>query len=226
MTVIYAKANHTMSSVRRILASLTILLLAFSVHAQKDGFPRPVEVRASGHKVHEQQVLRHFDSLEIAYIHGKVEVEIGGTESTLDIQLDDNLRTLLQVEEKDGALKLSFRDSKGAPIWAIDASITIILKTPTLKALVYNANGTLNVTNLRSDKFSLHNKANGRVILAGSVTDLELVNAANGYVAAEALLVQQANVVSMANGTVRVQAKKMTSLTSRRGGVVNVADNP
>jgi hypothetical protein len=42
-------------------------------------------------------------------------VEVGGTASTADIRIDDNLRPYLRIEEADNKLTLSFRDPEGNP---------------------------------------------------------------------------------------------------------------
>ena len=220
------KINMITSSFKHMLAGLVFLGLSAPMHAQKETSEKPVEVHGSGRLVKEQKAVKYFNALQIEYVSGKVKVEIGGTVSALEAQLDDNLQPLLHLEEEDSTLKLSFRDGQGAPVWTIDASVEITIKTPELKGVVYNTNGILTVSGIGGYSFSLINKANGKVKLQGKVRSLEVVSMANGFIEAGELLARTANVVTHANATVQVNAKELNELKSGHGSIVNVFRKP
>jgi hypothetical protein len=214
-----------------LFLKITLLCPAFlglfiSIHAQEVTAPHAIEVRGSGRVVQEQRKLKPFKALKIEYTVGNVVVEVGGTTSAFEVQLDDNLRPFINVKEVGDTVDLSFRNGEGAPVWAVDASVKIIIKTPTLMALVYKSNGTITITGLSSETFSLANQANGRVMLSGKVNSLALVNIANGSIGAENVSVQQANVILRGNGTVRVNAKELNTVKSGAGSIINVATSP
>ena len=209
---------------RILLAGLAALCLSAPLHAQDDKYAANKEVRGSGQIVQEQMTLKPFDALEIKQLHADVTVEVGGTVSSADIRIDDNLRPYLRIEEEDGRLKLSFRDPEGNPYWISKSAVTITLRTPTLKRLAHGSNSDVTVNGLAGETFSLANGANGNVTLRGKVTTLEIVAAANGNVRAGELAADQANVVTQANGNVRVNAKTISLVKAGNGNVTNVGE--
>ena len=209
---------------RNLLAGLALLCLSAPLHAQDDPYAPQHEVRGSGRVVQELKTLKPFDALEIEQFHGNVVVEVGGTASTADIRIDDNLRPYLRIEEEDGRLKLSFRHPEGDPYWISKSAVTITLRTPTLKRLAHGSNSDITVTGLRGDNFALANGANGNVTLRGKVNTLDIVSAANGQVRAEELAADQANVVTQANASVRINAKTMSLVKAGNGSVTNVGE--
>ena len=212
-------------SFRNLLAGLALLCLSAPLHAQDDKYTPQQEVRGSGRVVQEQKTLKPFDALETEKFHADVIVEVGGTASTADIRIDDNLRPYLVIEEENGRLKLSFRDPEGDPFWISKASITVTLRTPTLKRLAHGSNSDITVTGLAGETFSLANGANGNVTLRGKVNTLEIAAAANGTIRAEELVADKANVVTQANGNVRINAKSLSLIKGGHARVTNVADN-
>jgi hypothetical protein len=211
-------------SFRNLLAGLVLLYLSAPLHAQDDQYAPQNEIRGSGQIVQEQKTLKPFDALETEKFHGNVIVEVGGTASTADIRIDDNLRPYLRIEEEDGRLKLSFRDPEGDPFWIGKSSITVTLRTPTLKRLSHGSNSNIIVNGLNGDNFSLANGANGNVTLRGKVNTLEITATANGTIRADELVAEKANVVTQANGNVRINAKSMYLVKAGHGNVTNVGE--
>jgi hypothetical protein len=211
-------------SFRNLLAGLALCCLAAPLHAQQDKNAARQDVHGSGKIVQEQKTLKPFDALEIEEFHADVIVEVGGTASTADIRMDENLRQYLRMEEENGRLKLSFRAPEDHPFRMHKSSVTVTLRTPTLKRLSHDSNNDITVNGLRGDNFSLTNAANGSVTLRGKVTTLEITSAANGRVRAEELTADQANVVAQANASVRVNAKTMNLVKAGNGSVTNVGE--
>ncbi len=208
------------------VSGVAFLCLVSGSYAQDRKFATPVEVKGSDRIVHEQKALKPFETLSIEYVYGDINVDVGEGGDSLDIQLDDNLRQLLCVEEKDGALKLSFRMPGGTPVWTVEASVMIRIKTRALKAFSNKTNGKIKIKGVSGSYFSLVNEANGTVSVTGKVDQLTVVNAANGLVQAEDLVADEASVVTQANGTVRLNARKVRTVNSGRGTVINATQNP
>lgn len=212
-------------SYRNLLAGLALLCLAPPLHAQHDNHNPAHEVHGSGRVVQEQKTLKPFNAIEIKQFPAKVIVEVGGTASTADIRIDDNLLPYLLLEQEDGKLTLSLRNPEGHPSWVNTASVTVTLRTPTLTALGNSSNGEVIVNGLSGQDFALANGGNGNLTLRGKVTSVALVSSGNGSIRAEELVAQDANVVTQANGSVRVNAKNMSLVKSGHGNVTNVADD-
>jgi hypothetical protein len=181
-------------------------------------------VHGSGQVVQEQRTLKPFTAIEIKDFPATVIVEVGGTASTADIRMDDNLRSYLRIEEADNKLTLSFRDPEGNPSGIGKGSVTVTLRTPTLTALGNSSNGDVIVNGLSGEAFALANGGNGNVTLRGKVNSVALVSAANGSIRAEELTAQEASVVTQANGSIRLNAKSMSLVKGGNGSVTNVGE--
>ncbi len=211
-------------SFRNLLAGLALCCLAAPLHAQHDKHNPAHEVHGSGRVVQEQRTLKPFNAVEIKQFPATVIVEVGGTASTADIRIDDNLRPYLRIEEEDGKLTLALRDPEGNRSWTSKASLTVTLRTPTLTALGNSSNGDVTINGLSGDNFALANGGNGSVTLRGKVNSVALVSAANGSIHAEELTAREASVVSQANGSIHLNAKSMSLVKSGNGSVTNVGE--
>jgi hypothetical protein len=211
-------------SFRNLLAGLALVCLAAPLHAQHDKHNPSHDVHGSGRVVQEQKTLKPFTAVEIKQFPGTVTVEVGGTASSADIRIDEDLRPYLRIEEADNKLTLSFRDPEGNASGAGKASVTVTLRTPTLTALGNSSNGDVTVNGLNGDVFALANGANGNVTLRGKVNTISLVSTANGSIHAEELKAQEASVVSQNNGNVRLNAKSVSLVKSGNGSVTNVGE--
>ncbi|MBD0260929.1 MAG: DUF2807 domain-containing protein [Cytophagales bacterium] len=211
-------------SYRNLLAGLALLCLTTPLHAQNDKDAARKDAHGSGKIVQEQKTLKPFDALEIKDFHADVIVEVGGTASTADIRIDETLRPYLRIEEENGRLKLSFPAPEDHPFRMNKSSVTVTLRTPTLKRLSYGSNNDITVNGLRGDNFSLAHAGNGTVTLRGKVTTLEIASSANGSIRAEELTADKANVVNQANAGVRINAKSLSLVKSGNGSVTNVGE--
>lgn len=202
---------------------LPTCLLSLVVNAQSGRYDASQELRGSGRLVRETPAIEPFDALEIQQFPAKVTVDVGGTESSITIAVDDNLRPLLRVESGENTLKLAFRDPQNKPFWISKANVEVRLTTPVLKRLKHGSNSDVTVKGLRGESFALVNEANGNVTLNGRVNSLDVISSANGTVDAGELPVQSANIVTQANATVRVNARRVNLVRQAFANVVNVA---
>ncbi len=208
---------------KRLLVILTGLL-SIGVNAQTDKYNASTELRGSGRLVHVVPTVGRFESIETRQFPATITVEVGGTESAVTIDIDDNLRSLLWVEAEDGLLKLAFRDRQDKPFWISKDNVNVKITTPILKRFKHGSNSDVTVNGLRGDSFALINEANGNVTLNGKVNEISIVCSANGMINADKLKAQTASVVTQANATVRINAQQVNEVRQAFAKVINVAE--
>ncbi|MBO0948224.1 GIN domain-containing protein [Fibrella forsythiae] len=207
---------------KTILITL-VMLLPLGSYAQ-DKYAASKELRGNGRLIRETKTVRPFDGIEIEQFPARVVVEAGATESSITISIDENLRPLLQIEEKNGTLRLAFKDLNDKPFWVSKSSIDVVIRTPELKRFRHGSNSDVAVHGLRGESFAFVNGGNGNVQLQGRVRTLELASVANGHVDAEGLLTKTANVMTHANATIRVNANDVNEVRKANATVINIAN--
>ena len=198
-------------------------LLSLSIQAQDSKYSSSQEVRGSGRIVRESKPVAPFSEIQTQQFPATIAVEVGGNELSVAINLDDNLRPYLRIDQQNDILKLSFAEPSGKSFWISKSTIRVTIRTPQLIGFRHGSNSDVLIQGLSGEWFDLVNEANGRVRLRGKVTTLNVVSAANGDVRADELLSQTANVVSKANATLRVNAQAIKEINSGQGQVINVA---
>lgn len=202
-----------------VLASL----LPFGNYAQDNKYAAHKELRGSGRIVRETRTVRSFDGVEIDQFPARVVIEASAAESSVTISIDDNLRPLLQIDDKNGTLRLAFKDPDNKPFWVSKSSIDVVIRTPLLQRFKHGSNSDVAVRGLRGESFAFVNEANGNVRLQGRVRTFDLVSTANGDIDAEGLLTTTVNVLTQANATIRVNAKDVNEVRNANAEVINVA---
>jgi Putative auto-transporter adhesin, head GIN domain len=204
------------------ISFIVALLLPLGLCAQTK-YTSANELRGSGKLVTLSPAVGKFDGIEIKQFPATVTVEVGGSESTLTLTIDDNLGSFVKTETKNGTLLLTFRDTDKEGFWVSKANITVKIKTPSLTRLSHSSNSDVSVSGLTGEQFALANDGNGTVTLTGKVNNFELASAANGTVMAESLLVKQANVATQANASIRINAQQVNVVNAANATVTNVA---
>lgn len=200
-------------------------LLPFGDYAQDNKYVPSKELRGSGRIIRETKTLKPFDGIEIAHFPARIVVEAGAAESSVTISIDDNLRSLLQVEDRNGTLKLSFKETANKSFWVSKSNIDVVIRTPALQRFKHGSNSDVAVRGLRGESFAFVNEANGNVQLQGQVKTFDLVSTANGDIDAEGLLTTTVNVLTQANATIRVNAQDVNEVKAAHAEVINIADN-
>ena len=198
-------------------------LLALTSQAQDATYSSSLEARGSGRMVRETKLVAPFTEIQTQQFPANITVEVGGSESSVAINLDDNLRPYLRIDQQNDILKLSFTDSLGKPFWISQSTMSVTIRTPQLIDFRHGSNSDVLIQGLRGKWFDLAHEANGRVMLRGKVTSFNVVSTANGNVGADELLTQRANVVSTARATVRVNAQDIKEINSGQGQIINIA---
>ncbi len=199
-------------------------LFADTLLAQDKKYSSHNELRGSGKISREQRSVAPFRAIAIGPFLSSVTVDVGGTQSVVTIQLDDNLRSFLKIESVDGVLTVDFKDPDNKQFWLSKGTIDVTIKTPSLSQLRNESNGNVVITNLTGESFDLINQANGNVTLSGTVGQLNVVSAANGDVRAKALIARKASVITQANATVEVNTKQLQAQKSGHATIRNAAE--
>ncbi len=209
-----------MKSVLIVLA----LLLPFGHYAQTNKYDPSYELRGSGRVIRETKQVKPFEAIEIDQFPARVVVEAGASESSVTISIDDNLRSLLVIDDRNGTLRLSFKSPDNRPIWVSKSNIDVVIRTPVLQRFKHGSNSDVAVRGLRGESFAFVNGGNGNVRLEGKVKTFDLVSNANGHVDAEGLLTTTANVLTQANATIRINARDVNEVRNANAKVINVAN--
>lgn len=204
----------------------SMLLLSLDSYAQGNLYDPQNELRGNGKPVQLTKPTKPFKDVEIRPFPAEITIDAGANESAVAVTIDENLRPLLRIDDEGGKLTLSFEHPQGKPFWINSSIIKIHIKTAELKGLTYRSNSNLAVNNLQGESLDLANQGNATVTLKGNMKTVNLTNLANGAIHAEQLATEKANVVSRANGIVRVHTKDVSVVNTGRGSVVNIADLP
>jgi hypothetical protein len=151
-----------------------------------------------------------FETLEVLWLDGKIEVEFGAAKSDIAINTDENIFNLLKVTNTEGGLKLEMPTNFKNRLWLEDDKTTIKIRTTAQpRQITYKANANARFTNINSPILSINKDENGNMMLEGKAAILEIEKKDNGNIDAENLLAQQATVSSTGNGNVSVNAKAL-----------------
>ncbi|MCE7067176.1 GIN domain-containing protein [Dyadobacter sp. CY326] len=207
-----------------LIACTMALCLFNSLSAQTQGDIR--EVRGNGKIVSKVFPVTAFEAIEIEQFPADVSIEVSDKTPSLEISLDDNLLTRLNVKSENGILKLALKDPEDKNFWISKAAIAVKISTKNLKSLRNGSNGNVNVNGLKGAAFDLINDANGNITLQGTSGTFSLISRANGSINAEKLEVNTAYVVADANATIRLNTRKIQAATQAFARIENVNESP
>lgn len=207
-----------------VVIFLMCYLFAHALSAQDSKYSNHNEVRGSGKISREQRSVAPFRAIAIGPFLSSVTVDVGGTQSVVNVQIDDNLTSFLKIKSVDGVLTVDFKDPNNKQFWLSRATIDVTIKTPSLSQLRNESNGNVLITNLTGESFDLINQANGNVTLRGAVGEFNVVSAANGDIRAKELIATKARVITQANATVEVNTRQLNAQKSGHATIRNVAE--
>ncbi len=199
-------------------------LFAGTLSAQDAKYSNQNELRGSGKISREQRNVAPFKAISIGPFLSSVTVDVGGTQSVVNVQIDDNLKPFLVVRSVDGVLTVDFKDPDNKQFWLSKGTIDVTVKTPSMDQLRNESNGNVVINNLTGETFDLINQANGNVTLRGTVGQFNVISEANGDVRAKELIARKARVVTKANATVEVNTRQLQAQKSAHATIRNIAE--
>jgi len=209
------------------MKTVALLMLLFPVSACAQGvrYTAGNELRGSGNIVQETKPITPFSELYISQFPATITVETGADEASVTVNIDGNLRSLLQLRQEPGKLYVSFNSEPNGQ-WVNKATIRVLVKTPHLNRLRHESNSDVLVRGVAGASFDLINEANGSVTLVGLVDTLNVTSRANGVIDASELPARVANIVTNANATLRINAQSVHELNAAHASVTNQIKRP
>jgi len=188
---------------------ITILLTFVSIYAN-------AQLRGSGKTITKTYDYKNFEKLSIQDLDGKIEVEVG-KEFSISVTIDDNLFSLLRLEENvsKNELKLFFKNNANNKRYIENTNIQIKITLPKLLELHHSGNSNLIVSKLSGNNFKLENSGNGTTKIFGVIDALEITNKGNGNTHAEALISKNATINCTGNGNVYVNVTHQLKAIAR-----------
>lgn len=187
--------------VKTALAAL--LLLCLQTSAQN----KPLN--GSGSIVTKTYDYKNFDKLELLDLAGKITVEIGKPFS-INIDIDDNLATLLDVKENNGELKIKLEGNLNNRLYVENTNIKINISMPEASVIKHRSNSSLTVNGITGRYFRINNSGNGNAIINGSIDEMDITCRGNGAVNAEGVTAGTIKINKSGNGNVII--KQMAAL--------------
>ena len=210
---------------RTFLTACALALCFFNLaSAQSQGSIR--ELRGNGNIVTKTYSLPAFEAIEIEQFPANVKIEVSDKTPSLEISMDENLVSLLNVKSENGVLKLALKDPDNKDFWISKAAIDVRISTKNLKSLRNGSNGNVTINGLKGAAFDLINDANGSITLQGKSDIFSLISRANGRINAEEFEVKTTYVVADANATIRLNTQKIQAATQAFARIENVNEHP
>ena len=141
----------------KIIKPITIILLTLSVMSCSNDDT----ISGSGQLVTVSREVEEFDAIQNM---GVIDVKVvHGDQQKLEITADDNLINYLISNVENGRLKLFLNDNYNYE--NINASVAITIKE--LKKVQNTGSGRMNISGIKTNKFSIKNEGSGRIDVQG-----------------------------------------------------------
>jgi len=132
-----------------------------------------------------------------------------GKSYSVNIEIDDNLVSLLAVSAAKGKLEIALTGNENNKLYLENTNITIRVSLPVLTELEHLGNSEVQVSGISGSFFRLKKSGNGNILLNGTIDELEIRKNGNGDVNAINLQSRSADIHSSGNGDVTVYADQV-----------------
>jgi Putative auto-transporter adhesin, head GIN domain len=154
--------------------------------------------------------------------NGAIEINVGATEASINIQSDENLVQYFDVQQKGKNLIVAMPKNRNNKLWIENTHIRIVIAVPQLEKLDIEANLNCTVSGLNNTRFELQKSSNGDIQLKGMVQDLQIDKTGNGNIEAKDMVAIDAKINSMGNGDVKVTVNNLLKTNrSGNGSIIN-----
>jgi uncharacterized membrane protein YphA (DoxX/SURF4 family) len=200
--------------VKTAVASL-LLFLSLQGAAQKG------PLKGSGNVVNKTFGYKNFDKAELNDLDGKIEIVVGKA-FAVNIAIDDNLESLLDVKENDGKLKIQLEGNNNNRMYIEETNIKVTISMPEISVLEHMGNSSLKVTGIIGRYFRIKNSGNGSATISGIIDELDIICRDNGNINARDIMAKSVKVSRSGNGNVYINTdNSFTANSSGNGNVVN-----
>ena len=150
-----------------------------------------------------------YDKINLKDFEGKIEIVLGKSHNIV-IDIDDNLAKLVtfELDSDENELTVSISGNKNGKLYLEDRSSKIVINMPEASVIRHRGNSNMIITQIKGRYFRLEHQGNGDVRLSGKIAELDISKTGNGSIFAENLLSNSANINSIGNGDVKINASE------------------
>jgi hypothetical protein len=187
---------------KKLITTSLIIMIAIS-----SAFTQGKPLRGSGNIKELTYTKGGFDKLNVLDFEGKITVKIGKPHN-VQIKIDDNIAELVEfsLDEAENELTIRVKNNKNGRLYLEDINSHILIMMPEASVIKHRGNSNMSVEGLIGRYFRMDQQGNGDVRLFGSIDELDISKLGNGGVFAEKLFCKTANINSIGNGNVKIDA--------------------
>lgn len=170
--------------------------------------------------------LRDFESLELLWLDGRIDIEFGADSNSLQILADANIMRLIRVDNTNNTLKIEVDGNAQNRLWLEDDKTTLKIRSRSQPASIeYKCNANATLRGLSAKTLALEHDMNGNLEMSGTADSLVVRKDNNGALYASGLQVGVADVVIDGNGDVQLNARRFVRRESAgNGGIANAGE--
>jgi hypothetical protein len=150
-----------------------------------------------------------YDKINLKDFEGKIEIVLGKSHNIV-IDIDDNLAKLVtfELDSEENELTVSIVGNKNGKLYLENIHSKIVINMPEASVIRHRGNSNMIITQIKGRYFRLEHQGNGDVRLSGKIEELDISKTGNGSIFAENLLSNSANISSIGNGDVKINASE------------------
>ena len=176
-------------------------------------------VRGSGDLKTETRQVDSFDKISLS---GSYDIFVRvGEEQTVSLTFDDNLLDLIETDVRRNTLRIYSDES-----FSSHRSCRVEITVPSLSDVSISGSGSVKVTNLSGEEFSLSISGSGDAEIDGNVVELSISVSGSGDVDTRNLEAEDADVRVAGSGDVTVYASKRLKAHVSGSGDIDYYGNP
>jgi hypothetical protein len=171
------------------------------------------EVVGSGQRQREKREVAPFNSIST---EGAYQIEVVSQQSlSLEIEADDNLLPLIKTEVSNGVLRI--KNSRG---FSVNRPIVVKIGTPNLEGISASGAGSIEVSNLKNDKFEIDSNGAHSIKISGETGTVNIEANGAGKIDAHSLRATKGTVA--ANGVAKIEVYASEELNVTVSGPASV----
>jgi Putative auto-transporter adhesin, head GIN domain len=168
------------------------------------------QISGNGKLVTVTPAVSSFSNLHISHMNAQVIVETGAAACSMDVSIDENLKTFFRYKQEGDTLKLSFDLSGGKyDRWLSSNNTVVTIKVPTLESLTNSGNTKIELKQLNQNTFKLISTGNAEINLSGTVQEVMLQTTGNSNITAAALITSKTTLSSSGNADIILNTKEL-----------------
>jgi hypothetical protein len=171
------------------------------------------QVAGSGKRAREKREISAFTSIST---EGAYQIEVVSQQALgLEIEADDNILPLITTDVSNGVLHIKSKRS-----FSVSRPIVLKISTPNIEAISASGAGSVEVSNLKNDKFEIDSNGAPSIKVSGETGTIDIE--ANGAGNVDARRLRAAKGTVEANGVAKIQVSARDELNVTVSGPASV----